>query len=68
VRDNPDLDDIFLDYEGGSVNRKPVRQPDAGPERDKTRRLAFRVLAMLSRLDAPSRRRVLKAALRLNES
>src|SRR5262249_1145301 len=66
MRENPELDDVFLNHTGDGPARKPtrLRKRRATGGRDKTRRLAFRVLALLAGLDAPGRERVLKAALR----
>jgi hypothetical protein len=69
TRHNPDLD-AFM--EGG----EPVNQPPRGQRRrrkvagsrDKIRRRAFRVLALLADLAADDRLAVLKAAERLNRA
>lgn len=72
MRENPDLDDVFLGHAGDGISgRKPAKQRKrlkASGERDRTRRYAFRVLALLAGLDAPARARVLKSAMRLNRA
>lgn len=65
MRENPDLDDVFLDHTDRP--KKAKRRRTAGA-RDKIRRYAFRVLSLLAGLDAGGRERVLKAALRLNRA
>ena len=51
MRENPDLDDVFLDHKGAGLHAaKPTkqRQPRSTTDRDKVRRFAFRVLALLT--------------------
>ena len=68
MRDNPDLDDVFLNHAAERPKPvKPRRRRQSG-NRDKVRRYAFRVLALLAGLDATDRERVLKAAQRLNRA
>lgn len=72
-RRNPDLDDVFLDHAGEPINQpargKPKRRrPATAGGRDRIRRRAFRVLALLADLTAEQRSAVLKAAERLNRA
>jgi hypothetical protein len=72
MRDNPDLDDVFLDRSNQDVNR-PARSPKkrprtAGLSRDQVRGYAFRALALLANLSAPERERVLKLAMKINRA
>jgi hypothetical protein len=72
VRDNPDLDDVFLTSNGQDVNRpakgQKKRKRAAGLSRDRVRRHAFRALALLADLSAAERERVLKFALKINRA
>lgn len=72
-RDNDDLDEAFgvasftRDIE--KVKRKKTRKKRVQKfSKDFVRRMAFRVLAQLSKLDAPARRRVLDQAIKINEA
>jgi hypothetical protein len=72
MRENPDLDDMFLTSNGQDVNRpakgQKKRKRAAGLARDQVRGYAFRALALLAGLSAPERERVLKLALRVNRA
>jgi hypothetical protein len=67
MRDNPALDQFMNDTaqpplpKRGKAKRKAVRL-----KRDAARRHAFKVLALLSDLDAPQRAQVLKVAAKLS--
>lgn len=67
LRPNKDLDAAFA---GPPVNEFPKgkRRKQATGDRDKVRRRAFRVLALLSDLPAKQRLAVLRAAERLNRA
>lgn len=70
LRKNLDLDDAFADN-GSGPNRplpKARRQRKASAmDRDKSRRMAFKVLNILSDLGGKDRQRVLTHALKLNK-
>jgi hypothetical protein len=72
MRENPDLDDVFLGTSGQSVNTPAKGQQKhkraAGLARDQVRGYAFRALALLAGLSAPERERVLKLALKINRA
>jgi hypothetical protein len=73
-RPNPDLDDVFLGAAdpgptpNGPVKPKKRKRSAAGLDRDKTRRIAFKLLALLADLSAPDREKVLKCALRIHRA
>lgn len=70
MRDNPDLDDVINDNFGTGPQRGGLRKRRRSPpkvSRDQVRRLAFRVLATLSGIDADARRRVLNHAMKLSD-
>jgi hypothetical protein len=73
-RINPDLDAEFLgagaadQTPNGQVKRRKRRLSATGLDRDKTRRIAVRVLALLADLPAPDREKVLKCALRVHRA
>ena len=70
LRDNPDLDDVFLEsMSPGAKRTKRRRKARSQPlSADQARRYAFKVLSILSGLSAPQRTQVLKAADRLNRA
>jgi hypothetical protein len=72
MRDNPDLDNVFLDSNGQDVNEpakgQRKRKRPAGLSRDRVRRYAFRALALLADLSAAARERVLKFAMKINRA
>jgi len=66
MRDNPDLDEaIMTDF--GTTTKKRRRRKKQTLNVDQIRRMAFRTLSLLSKLDEPTRRRVLKKALAMNK-
>jgi hypothetical protein len=73
-RHNPDLDDVFLaagdssPTPNGQVKPKKRKRSAASLDRDKTRRIAFKLLALLADLPAPDREKVLKCALRIHRA
>jgi len=64
-RTNPDLDAVF-----DGVPAKPARRRRRRVRltTDQARRMAFRVLALLSKLDSPQRAQVLTKAAQLNKA
>jgi hypothetical protein len=71
TRTNPDLDDVFDPPEPGTrragrVNRQGGKRRKP-LQKDHVRRLAFRVLALLSGHDEATRARVLSHAAKLNK-
>jgi hypothetical protein len=73
-RINPDLDAEFMgagaadQTPNGQVKPPKRKRSAAGLDRDKTRRIAFQVLALLADLAASDRERVLKSALRIHRA
>lgn len=65
VRDNPDLDEAMGTDFGTKTKRRRRRRSTLNA--DQIRRMAFRTLSLLSKLDEPTRRRVLKKALAMNK-
>lgn len=61
MRDNEVLDEAFNEIP--SKKRRRKRRP--GLSADQVRRLAYRVLNLISGLDGPARRRVLREAARI---
>lgn len=69
VRQNPDLDEFMRITEDTAPRRRKIpRRKSQVLKRDAARRYAFRVLNVLSGLDLSSRKKVLAAAVRLNEA
>lgn len=67
MRDNPDLDEA-MSTDFGTTTRKRRRKKKQTLNVDQIRRMAFRTLALLSKLDEPTRRRVLLKAVKLNKA
>jgi hypothetical protein len=73
-RINPDLDAAFMGAgnadttPNGQTRKRRKRRSPGGLDRDRTRRIAFRVLALLADLPAPDREKVLKCALRIHRA
>lgn len=67
-RKNPDLDAVLGDAPGlkSPLPKIKKRRKPSSLDRDKSRRLAFKVLALLADLGAKERQRVLNHAIRLN--
>lgn len=67
MRDNPDLDEAMA-TDFGTATKKRRRKRRSTLNADQIRRMAFRCLSLLSKLDEPSRRRVLAKSLKLNKA
>lgn len=69
MRENPDLDDVFLGSPSSDgVKSKTRRRRKTGITADLVRRYAYKVLNILATLDASARRRVLAKASKIERS